>query len=292
MSVKIVGIKFKNSCKVYYFDPQNIDFQEGDAAIVETARGVEFGDVVTPNKDVDDSEVVQPLKPVIRKATEADCAQLIKNQEMKAEAVRLSSEKIDKHQLDMKVVDAEYTFDRQKIIIYFTAAGRVDFRDLVKDLASVFRIRIELRQIYERDDAKMRGALAPCGRPCCCNTCLPDFAKVSIKMAKIQGLSLNPTKISGVCGRLMCCLKYENDYYSEMYRKMPKLGSKARTPDGEGIVESNDILKQKVRVRIMQSDGSFDVQTYDLADVNAREHQSAADEDGGEDSAELRNLED
>ncbi len=291
MSVKIVGIKFKNSCKVYYFGPLDIEFQEGDAAIVETARGVEYGDVVIANKEVDDKEVVQPLKPVIRKATEADKKQLEKNQEMKAEAVRLATEKINKHQLDMKVVDAEYTFDRQKIIIYFTAAGRVDFRDLVKDLAGVFRIRIELRQIYERDDAKMRGALAPCGRPCCCNTCLPDFAKVSIKMAKIQGLSLNPTKISGVCGRLMCCLKFENDYYSEMFRKMPKIGSRAKTPDGEGVVESNDILKQKVRIKIMQADGSFDIKTYDLSEVNAREHQSTADADG-DDDAELKHLED
>lgn len=290
MSVKIVGIKFRNSCKVYYFSPLDIEFVEGDAAIVETARGVEFGDVVIPNKEVEDKEVVQPLKPVLRKATEADFQQVQKNLDSKPEAVRLASEKIEKHNLDMKVVDAEYTFDRQKIIIYFTAAGRVDFRDLVKDLASVFRIRIELRQIYERDDAKMRGALAPCGRPCCCNTCLPDFAKVSIKMAKIQGLSLNPAKISGVCGRLMCCLKFENDYYAEMFKKMPKLGSRARTPDGDGVVESNDILKQKVKVRIMQKDGSFDIKTYDLADVNANEHQSA--DETSDDSEELKNLED
>lgn len=194
MSVTIVGIKFKNSCKVYYFSPENISFSEGDAAIVETARGTEYGEVVLSNREVDDKDVVQPLKPVLRKATDADKKQVEKNLAMRPEAIRIANEKIEKHNLNMKLVDVEYTFDRQKIIFYFTAAGRVDFRDLVKDLAGVFRNRIELRQIYERDDAKMRGALAPCGRPCCCNTCLPDFAKVSIKMAKLQGLSLNPTK--------------------------------------------------------------------------------------------------
>lgn len=291
MSVTIVGIKFKNSCKVYYFSPEKISFSEGDAAIVETARGTEYGEVVLSNREVDDKDVVQPLKPVLRKATDADKKQVEKNLAMRPEAIRIANEKIEKHNLNMKLVDVEYTFDRQKIIFYFTAAGRVDFRDLVKDLAGVFRNRIELRQIYERDDAKMRGALAPCGRPCCCNTCLPDFAKVSIKMAKLQGLSLNPTKISGVCGRLMCCLKFENDYYAEMYKKMPKVGSRARTPDGEGVVESNDILKQQVKVKIMDKDGSFDVKTYDLKDVSARVHQSVEPDDSSDDE-ELKKLED
>lgn len=291
MSVTIVGIKFKNSCKVYYFNPEKIVFAEGDGAIVETARGMEFGNVVIANKEVDDKEVVMPLKPVIRKATDADYTQLAKNQEMKAEAIRIAQEKIERHKLSMKLVDAEYTFDRQKIIIYFTAAGRVDFRELVKDLACVFRIRIELRQIYERDDAKMRGALAPCGRPCCCNTYLPDFAKVSIKMAKVQGLSLNPTKISGVCGRLMCCLKFENDYYNEMYKKLPKVGTRAKTPDGEGTVESNNILKQQVTVKIMAKDGSFERKTYDLNEITAKVHQSSADEENENDD-ELKKLED
>lgn len=291
MSVTIVGIKFKNSCKVYYFSPENISFSEGDAAIVETARGTEYGEVVLSNREVDDKDVVQPLKPVLRKATDADKKQVEKNLAMRPEAIRIANEKIEKHNLNMKLVDVEYTFDRQKIIFYFTAAGRVDFRDLVKDLAGVFRNRIELRQIYERDDAKMRGALAPCGRTCCCNTCLPDFAKVSIKMAKLQGLSLNPTKISGVCGRLMCCLKFENDYYAEMYKKMPKVGSRAKTPDGEGVVESNDILKQQVKVKIMDKDGSFDVKTYDLKGVSARVHQSVEPDDSSDDE-ELKKLED
>lgn len=290
MSVTIVGIKFRNSCKVYYFNPEAIEFKEGEAAIVETARGVEFGDVVIANKEVADKEVVQPLKPVLRKATEADYKQVEENLAKKPEAIRVANEKIEKHQLNMKLVDVEYTFDRGKVIFYFTASGRVDFRDLVKDLASVFRVRIELRQIYERDDTKMRGALAVCGRPCCCNTYLPDFAKVSIKMAKVQGLSLNPTKISGVCGRLMCCLKFENDYYNETFKQMPKIGSKARTPDGEGLVESNDILRQEVKLRIQQADGTIALKTYPLAEIVAKEHQSATDDDDGDD--ELKKLED
>ncbi|MEG2453652.1 MAG: regulatory iron-sulfur-containing complex subunit RicT, partial [Clostridia bacterium] len=204
MSITIVGVKFKNSCKVYYFNPEANAYAEGEGVIVETARGVEYGLVAIANRDVPDAEVVQPLKPIIRKATDDDFAQTIKNEGMKAEAMRLANEKIEKHKLNMKLVDAEYTFDRNKVIFYFTANGRVDFRELVKDLAGVFRVRIELRQIYERDDTKIRGALAVCGRECCCKTHLPDFEKVSIKMAKVQGLSLNPAKISGVCGRLMC----------------------------------------------------------------------------------------
>lgn len=291
MSINIVGIKFKQSCKIYYFSPENITFKAGDGVIVETARGTEFGEVVIENKDVDEKEVVQPLKPVIRKATEEDYRQREKNLQMRGEAMAKTQEKIDKHKLNMKLVDCEYTFDRQKLIIYFTADGRIDFRELVKDLASVFRVRIELRQIYERDDAKMRGALAPCGRPCCCNTYLPDFAKVSIKMAKVQGLSLNPTKISGVCGRLMCCLKFENDYYNEMYKKMPKIGTLADTPDGEGVVESNNILKQQVTVKVKNNkDDSFELKTYDLKNIKAKIHQS--DDDDTPEDDELKKLED
>jgi Uncharacterized homolog of PSP1 len=291
MSATIIGVRFKNSCKSYYFDPKGIDFKEGEGVIVETARGVEYGTVVTANKEVEDKDVVQPLKPVIRKATDKDTQQLKKNEEMKAEALRIATEKILKHKLNMKLVDVEYTFDRNKIIFYFTANGRVDFRDLVKDLASVFRVRIELRQIYERDDTKLRGGLAVCGRPCCCSTYLPDFEKVSIKMAKVQGLSLNPTKISGVCGRLMCCLKFENDYYSEMFKKMPKVGSRAKTPDGEGVVEANDIIRQQVRVKVMRPDGDMEVKTYELSDIVAKVHQSAADTEVADD-AELKKLED
>ncbi len=195
------------------------------------------------------------------------------------EALKIIREKVAEMKLNMKLVDAEYTFDRSKLIFYFTAEGRVDFRELVRVLASIFKMRIELRQIYERDDTKMRGALAPCGRACCCTTHLPDFEKVSIKMAKVQGLSLNPQKISGVCGRLMCCLKYENAYYSETYKLMPKVGSKVKTPDGEGTVESNDLIKQTSRVKVMLKDGTFDVRTYGLDDMSIGEKQSTADID-------------
>ncbi|MBO4554944.1 MAG: stage 0 sporulation family protein [Clostridia bacterium] len=275
----IVGIKFRSTNKIYYFAPNGIEFQENDGVIVETARGLEFATVAIPNKEVDDSEIVQPLKPVVRKATEDDLKRVQKNLDDRPEVLRITKEKVAESKLDMKLVDAEYTFDRQKLIIYFTADGRVDFRELVRMLASVFRVRIELRQIYERDDTKMRGALAPCGRPCCCTTHLPDFEKVSIKMAKIQGLSLNPQKISGVCGRLMCCLKYENAYYSEVYKQMPKVGSKVHTADGEGTVESNDLIKQTARVKVMLKDGSFDVKTYSLEDMKIGERQTTEDID-------------
>lgn len=273
----IVGIKFKNSNKIYYFSPENIAFSEGDGVIVETARGTEYGRVVVQNKEVDDSEIVQPLKPVLRKATPKDDEQLKKNLQKREEALRIAAEKIARRGLQMKLVDAEYTFDCSKVIFYFTADGRIDFRELVKDLAAAFKVRIELRQIYERDDTKMRGALAQCGRPCCCTTHLPDFEKVSIKMAKLQGLSLNPTKISGVCGRLMCCLKYENSYYAETYKLMPKIGSKAKTPDGEGIVEDNDIIRRTVKVKIRTADDTFEIKTYKLEEVNAKEHQKDSD---------------
>lgn len=276
---EIVGIKFKNSNKVYYFSPNGIAFEEGDGAIVETARGLEYATVSITNKDVKEEEIVQPLKPVQRKATDEDKARVAKNAEDKVEALRIIREKVAEMKLEMKLVDAEYTFDRSKLIFYFTAEGRVDFRELVRVLASIFKMRIELRQIYERDDTKMRGALAPCGRACCCTTHLPDFEKVSIKMAKVQGLSLNPQKINGVCGRLMCCLKYENAYYSEVYKLMPKVGSKVKTPDGEGTVESNDLIKQTARVKVMLKDGSFDVRTYGLDDMHIGERQSTAEID-------------
>lgn len=280
----VIGIKFKNTGKIYYFNPKNIDFEEGEGAIVETARGLEYGKCVIANKDVAESQIVQPLKEVVRKATEDDMKRLDENERMKNEALAVMHEKIKHHKLEMKVVDAEYTFDRAKLIFYFTAESRVDFRDLVKELASVFKVRIELRQIYERDDTKMRGALAACGRTCCCASHLPDFEKVSIKMAKIQGLSLNPTKISGVCGRLMCCLKYENDYYNEVFKLMPKVRSTVTTPDGEGVVESNDIIKQQTRVRVLLKDGNYDIRTYKLEDLNIKSRQVApTDNDGDSD---------
>ena len=282
----IVGIKFRNTNKVYYFDPQDIEFEEGDGVIVETARGLEYATVAIPNRDVPEKEVVSPLKPVVRKATPEDDAQLKRNLDDRAPALATIREKAAELGLNMKLVDAEYTFDRSKLIFYFTADGRVDFRNLVRTLASIFRVRIELRQIYERDDTKMRGALAMCGRPCCCTTHLPDFEKVSIKMAKVQGLSLNPQKISGMCGRLLCCLKYENAYYSEVFKEMPKVGSKVRTADGEGVVEANDLIKLTSRVRVLTKDGSYDVRTYKLEELKVGERQSTAEIDATPDKEE------
>ncbi len=279
----VIGIKYNSTSKMYYFDPKDVQFQEGDGAIVETPRGIEYANVVMANKEVDESQIVSPLKPILRKATAEDMERVKKNEADKQHALDVMHEKVAELGLDMKLVDAEYTFDRSKLIFYFTADGRVDFRELVKVLASIFKIRIELRQIYERDDAKMRGALAPCGRPCCCSTHLPEFEKVSIKMAKIQGLSLNPQKINGICGRLMCCLKYENNYYSEVFKLMPKVGSKVNTPDGEGTVESNDLLKQTTRVKVMQKDGNFDVKTYSLKDLHIGERQSEEEIDESSD---------
>lgn len=282
----IVGIKFKSTNKVYYFDPQELQFEEGDGVIVETARGLEYATVTIANRDIDDSELVQPLKPVVRKATPDDEKRVEKNLHDKEHALKIIREKVAEMNLAMKLVDAEYTFDRAKLIFYFTAEGRVDFRELVRVLASIFKVRIELRQIYERDDTKMRGALAPCGRACCCTTHLPDFEKVSIKMAKVQGLSLNPQKISGVCGRLMCCLKYENDYYNKVYKLMPKVGSKVNTPDGEGTVDSNDLIKQTAKVKVLLKDGTYDVRTYELEQLNIRERQSTAEIDDCEEEHE------
>ncbi|MEG1662496.1 MAG: stage 0 sporulation family protein [Clostridia bacterium] len=282
----IVGIKFKNTNKVYYFSPNDIDFIEGDNAIVETSRGLEFGNVVIANKEVDEKDIVSPLKPVMRKATDEDVKKVERNEADREIALKTIKKQANEAGLQMKLVDAEYTFDRSKLIFYFTSEGRVDFRDLVRTLASIFKVRIELRQIYERDDTKMRGALASCGRPCCCTTHLPDFEKVSIKMAKVQGLSLNPQKISGVCGRLMCCLKYENDYYNEIFKLMPRVGSKVKTADGEGIVDSNDLIKQQARVRIMLNDGSYDFKTYKLEEMNIGEHQSTSEIDALPDSEE------
>ena len=266
---KIVGIRFKNTAKVYYFAPGKEKFKKGDGVIVETARGVEFGTVSIEVKDVDDSEIVQPLKPIIRKATQADLDRLKKNEEKAPEAVRICNEKIAARGLEMKLINAEYTFDGSKIIFYFTAPGRIDFRDLVKDLASVFRIRIELRQIGIRDETRLLGGIAPCGRPCCCASCMSDFKKVSIKMAKTQGLSLNPSKISGLCGRLMCCLAYENDYYKDVYKKMPKIGSDVVSPDGKGTVISVNMLTYNVKVKIESKDGSLTYKDFKLEQLKS-----------------------
>ena len=253
---KIIGVKFKQYGKLYYFAPGNGEFAEGQGVIVETARGAEYATVCMPCKEVPDEELVAPLKPVLRAATERDLENMRRNDERRAPAMKTAAEKIAARGLDMKLVDCEFAFDGSKVVFYFTADGRVDFRELVKDLSSVFHMRIELRQIGVRDEAKLLGGFGPCGRECCCSVCMPDFQKVSIKMAKNQGLSLNPGKISGLCGRLMCCLAYENDYYAEACKKMPKVGSEVGTPEGTGTVVNANMLKMEVKVRIDKGDGA------------------------------------
>ena len=252
----IIGIRFKNTGKVYYFDPGENTLRKGDLVVVETARGTECGEVVIPNKEVADATIVKPLKPVLRVATAEDKKRARDNRDKEEKAMRLCQETIAAHKLDMKLVDVEYTFDNSKILFYFTADGRVDFRDLVKDLASVFRTRIELRQIGVRDEAKMLGGLGICGRPFCCSQFLSDFQPVSIKMAKEQGLSLNPTKISGSCGRLMCCLKYEQEAYESLLRSTPKVGSLVTTKEGKGVVTESNILTGALKVRLDKSPDS------------------------------------
>lgn len=253
---KIIGVKFKQYGKLYYFAPGKGEFAEGQGVIVETARGAEYATVCMPCKEVPDEELVAPLKPVLRAATERDLENMRRNDERRAPAMKTAAEKIAARGLDMKLVDCEFAFDGSKVVFYFTADGRVDFRELVKDLSSVFHMRIELRQIGVRDEAKLLGGFGPCGRECCCSVCMPDFQKVSIKMAKNQGLSLNPGKISGLCGRLMCCLAYENDYYAEACKKMPKVGSEVGTPEGTGTVVNANMLKMEVKVRIDKGDGA------------------------------------
>ena len=249
--VKVVGIRFRNAGKVYYFGSGDLDLRAGMHAIVETARGVEIGTIITNPREVSEESVIQPLKPVIRIATDADERQAEKNREKEKEAFRICLEKIQKHELDMKLVEAEYTFDNNKLLFYFTADGRIDFRELVKDLAAVFRTRIELRQIGVRDETKIMGGYGICGRQLCCHTFLPEFAPVSIKMAKEQNLSLNPTKISGVCGRLMCCLKNEEETYEYLNSKLPGVGDNVTTDDGlKGEVTSVNVLRQLVKVTV------------------------------------------
>ena len=240
---------------MYYFDPAGSDVRSGDNVIVETARGLEFGTVVCDIKEVDESEVVQPLKPIIRKADENDIKAHEATMKKHAEALRICEEKIAKRGLEMKLIDVEYTFDNSKVIFYFTADGRVDFRELVKDLASAFRMRIELRQIGVRDETKMMGGIGPCGRDLCCHSWLDDFETVSIKMAKVQNLSLNPSKISGICGRLMCCLQYENDTYIALKKGMPEIGEYINTPEGRAVVDDVNILQSKVKARLILEDG-------------------------------------
>ena len=264
---EVIGVRFKRVGKIYYFDPTDIKFNLGEGVIVETVRGVEYGEVVIENKTVAESELSKPLKKVISKATHKDEQKVADLERKEREAFAICQEKIAKHKLDMKLINVECTFDGNKIVFYFTAEGRVDFRELVKDLASVFKTRIELRQIGVRDEAKMVGGLGPCGRPACCSVFLGDFKPVSIKMAKEQGLSLSPTKISGLCGRLMCCLNYEHEYYEEITNIMPRVGSEVKTPDGKGTVISNNALKQLVKVKLPMPDGTFDARTFNLMDI-------------------------
>ncbi len=246
----VVGIRFKQVGKVYYFDPDGKEYNVGDFAIVETARGVECGEVALSNREVDDEAIVKPLKTIIRKATPEDLKTVEENHEKEKKAFDICLQKIKNHGLEMKLVEVEYTFDNSKILFYFTADGRVDFRELVKDLASVFRTRIELRQIGVRDESKMLGGFGVCGRPFCCRTFLGEFQPVSIKMAKEQGLSLNPVKISGTCGRLMCCLKYEQDSYEHLLRVTPKVGAVVETQEGTGTVVENNLLTGVVKVQL------------------------------------------
>lgn len=253
--IKIIGVRFRNAGKIYYFDPKKLPIKKGDHVIVETARGIEYGSVVADAREVTDDQVVQPLKPVIRIANADDNARAQRNKEKEKEAFRICLEKIRKHKLEMKLIDTEYTFDNNKVLFYFTADGRIDFRELVKDLASVFKTRIELRQIGVRDETKILGGIGICGRPLCCHTYLSEFAPVSIKMAKEQNLSLNPTKISGVCGRLMCCLKNEQETYEYLNRKLPGVGDIVTLPDGmKGEVSGVNVLRQLVKVLVDVND--------------------------------------
>lgn len=262
---KVVGVRFRNVGKIYYFNPKNYKVKVGDHVIVETARGVEYGRVVLEPRSVKEDEVVHPLKEVLRVATKEDEDHEAENRQKEKEAFKICKKKIREHELDMKLIDAEYTFDNNKVLFYFTADGRIDFRQLVKDLASVFKTRIELRQIGVRDETKILGGIGICGRTLCCHTYLSEFAPVSIKMAKEQNLSLNPTKISGLCDRLMCCLKYEQDHYEQTRKRMPRVGREIITPDGLGVINAINVLEETVRVRIAVGD-SFELREYKIDD--------------------------
>ena len=267
--VKVIGVKFKTGGRIYYFDPLDLDIHTGDGAIVETARGMEFGDVVSDPKEIEESEIVAPLKPVIRIATDEDKRMRAQYAAKESEAFQVCLDKIAAHQLDMKLVDVEYTFNGSKVVFYFTADERVDFRELVKDLAYALKTRIELRQIGVRDEAKMLGGLGPCGRLVCCKSFLDDFRPVSIKMAKEQNLSLSPTKISGLCGRLMCCLQFEQSAYEEIRSKMPRPGKEVNTADGVGTVVENNAITERTKVRLVMEDGSIDVREYPYTHLSA-----------------------
>ncbi|GAE94161.1 signal peptidase-like protein [Gracilibacillus boraciitolerans JCM 21714] len=264
--IEVIGVRFKKAGKIYYFDPIDLKIDKDNYVIVETVRGIEFGKVVVANKQVDEEDVVLPLKQVLRIASDKDKLIVVENKEISEEAYQTCQTKIKEHELEMNLVDVEYTFDRNKVIFYFTADGRVDFRNLVKDLASVFKTRIELRQIGVRDEAKLLGGIGPCGRMLCCSTFLGDFEPVSIKMAKDQNLSLNPSKISGLCGRLMCCLKYENDDYETAKKELPDLGEHITTNHGRGKVVGLNILERLVQIEIPEKERMIEYTLDELID--------------------------
>ena len=288
--IKVIGVRFRKAGKVYYFDPLDFDIKQGSNVIVETARGVEYGFVVLAPKEVEEDKVIQPLKPVIRPATPEDDEIERKNKEKEKEAFQVCLEKIRKHELEMKLIDCEYTFDNNKVLFYFTADGRIDFRELVKDLAAVFKTRIELRQIGVRDETKILGGIGVCGRALCCHSYLTDFVPVSIKMAKEQNLSLNPTKISGVCGRLMCCLKNEEEAYEDLNSKLPNVGDYVTTKDGfKGEVQSVSVLKQRVKVVITKENDEKEVKDYHTSELSFKPRRKK--ERATTDDAELKALE-
>ncbi len=292
--IKVIGVRFRTAGKIYYFDPGTLEIKKGDHVIVETARGIEYGTVVGEPREVEDEKVVQPLKAVLRVATAKDDEQEAANKQKEKDAFQICLEKIKKHELPMKLIDAEYTFDNNKVLFYFTADGRIDFRELVKDLASVFKTRIELRQIGVRDETKIVGGIGICGRPLCCHTHLSEFVPVSIKMAKEQNLSLNPTKISGVCGRLMCCLNHEEETYEELNRKLPNVGDFVTTADGlKGEVHSVNVLRQLVKV-IVDVDDEKEIQEYKVDELRfkRKHHKNQKVEVNEEELKELEKLED
>ena len=299
--VRVTGVRFRSAGKIYYFDPQKLEIRKGDHVIVETARGMEYGTVVMNIREVEDDKVVSPLKPILRMATKRDEEIVARNREREKEAFRICQEKIKKHRLEMKLVDAEYTFDNNKVLFYFTADGRVDFRDLVKDLASVFKMRIELRQIGVRDETKIRGGVGICGRSLCCHSYMPEFIPVSIKMAKEQNMSLNPTKISGACGRLMCCLKNEQETYEYLNSRLPGIGDTVTTADGlRGEVASVNVLRQLVKVIVSVDKDEKEIQEYPVDQLKFRPRRKKGkggdknrdNKDAENDSKELAALED
>jgi cell fate regulator YaaT (PSP1 superfamily) len=280
---KVVAVRFRQGEKPYYFSAGKLNPQKGQGVIVETAKGNEYAVVEEGETEVDDKEIVAPLKPVVRIATEKDEELRKANRARRPEAIRICKQKIREHGLNMKLVDCEFNFDGSKVVFFFSAEGRVDFRELVKDLASVFHTRIELRQIGARDETHLLGGVAPCGREVCCANCMPEFRRVSIKMAKNQGLSLNPGKVSGLCGRLMCCLSYENDYYAEAYKKSPKVGSSVTTPEGKGTVVTVNMLKMIVRVKIEKDGGNFVYRDFPVDKVGFRRNAEKEEENDNSD---------